>query len=251
MRYRKLLPHNGPILDAFVAAVPPIILGLSLSFIVQAPVVSSLAIGHTPSFRLRSESVLRSRLSARLNRRMTAETVLAARHLPGLPLVFFVPGRSLALGSLVLGGAALVLILISIYLIVLDSSITSPERLPFEDGPIPVVIESSGRLQKVYVTRGSVVHTGDPIVQLDTRHLLVRKHELESLIHAAETNASDSSSDAADLYKELEEIQLDLNRLTVTSPVDGKILSLASLYPGKTLPAGAAIAVVVRSKMNE
>jgi multidrug resistance efflux pump len=181
---------------------------------------------------------------------MTAETVLVHRHLPGLPLAFafIVPGRNLALGSIVLAGAAFVLILISIYFVMLDSSIPPGEHLQFKDDPIPIVIESAGRLEKVYVTRGAFVHTGDPIVQLDTRHLLLRRHELESLIHSAEATPDDSSAGAAALYKELQEVQLDLDRLTVTSPVDGKILSLASVYPGKTLPAGTAIAVVVRKK---
>ena len=111
---------------------------------------------------------------------------------------------------------------------------------------------SSGRVQKVYVTTGSAVHLGDPIMQLDARHLLLRKHELETLIHSTELNTTeDARSPLRFLYRELQQLQLDVDRLTLTSPVDGKILSLASMYPGKTFQAGTAVGVVVEGRTEE
>ena len=46
-------------------------------------------------------------------------------------------------------------------------------------------------------------------------------------------------------YKDLEQIQLELNRLTITSPVSGRIASVAPLHPGEVLASGSAIATVL------
>jgi multidrug resistance efflux pump len=50
------------------------------------------------------------------------------------------------------------------------------------------------------------------------------------------------------MYRELQQIQLEMDRFTIISPVDGEVLSLASIYPGKILLAGSAVALVAQRK---
>src|SRR5262249_34484093 len=106
---------------------------------------------------------------------------------------------------------------------------------------------TGGLVQRVYVSEGSIVHVGDPILQLDTRYLLLKKLALESRIHAEELEPVDPGH-LATLYRELERTQLDLGRLTVTSPVDGEIVSLVTLFPGDSLLAGTAFASIFPDK---
>jgi multidrug efflux pump subunit AcrA (membrane-fusion protein) len=113
MWYRKIPPHNRPLLDARVAAVLITILGLSCLPYIQV----------YPAFR--------SYVVAHLSRGIDA----------GLPpRLFSVP---LCL----------------------------------------IVTDVSGRIQYVYVEEGSTVRTGDLLIQLETRELLFKKRELETLIH--------------------------------------------------------------------
>ena len=106
--------------------------------------------------------------------------------------------------------------------------------------PTKVIAEVSGRITKVYVTEGSNVHTGDPLIQLDARDLLLKKHSLETRIHFAELRHSGT----AGLYHELERTNIDLGRLSITSPVDGHITSLGSFHPNDMLSPGTVIAAV-------
>ena len=119
-----------------------------------------------------------------------------------------------------------------------------PSSLGFH-GAVPVLVEVAGRLQNVCVAKGSLVHAGDVVIQLDTRDLLLKKNDLESQIHSAEVDGTDTPSKLSSLYGELQHIQVDLGRLTITSPTDGKIVSLPSLHRGEMLQAGSAVAVVV------
>jgi multidrug resistance efflux pump len=133
---------------------------------------------------------------------------------------------------------------VSAYITRLDVPVPGPPDLPPMGNFVPILIEVSGRVQNVYVKETTEVHAGDLLVQFDTRSLLLKKHALESQVHAAELRVTDARPHLPILYRELEQIRLDLGRLTITSPIDGQITSLVPLAPGDTLPAGTAIAVV-------
>lgn len=249
MRYRASLPDQRLILDALTAAVLLTILGLAFSTLIQALVDSVFVLGRTPSLnQLRSASLdLGPCLLARLSRGTIVETDLCSyRHLRGLPFAFFLT-HELTPRALLLCGAAFILLVISAYLVLQHAAVAAPDKLS-PTGASPILSEATGQIERIYVTDGSRVHTGDPVIQLDTRHLLVRKHVVESLIHAAELGAADSRYGLSGMYKELRQIQLELDRFTITSPVDGEVLSLASIYPGKILLAGSAVVLVAPRK---
>jgi multidrug resistance efflux pump len=103
-----------------------------------------------------------------------------------------------------------------------------------------IVSEISGRIQFVYVEEGATVHTGDPLIQLETREIVSKKLELESLIHSAEA----ASTDTRRLYNDLEQTQLALDARTITSPVDGTVMRVAPAHAGEILTAGSAVAVI-------
>lgn len=249
MRYRASLPDHRLILDALTAAVLLTILGLTYSTLIQALVDPIFVLGRTPALhQLRSASLdLGPCLLARLSRGTIVETEICShRYLRGLPLAFLLTHES-TLRAALLCGAAFILLAISAYLLLLHLAVAAPDKLP-PTCASPILSEATGHIERIYVTDGSRVHTGDPVIQLDTRHLLVRKHVVEALIHAAELGATDSRYGLSSMYKELQQIQLDLDRFTITSPVDGEVLSLASIYPGQILLAGSAVALVAPRK---
>jgi ABC-type bacteriocin/lantibiotic exporter with double-glycine peptidase domain len=99
MRYEFLPPQHSLILDAPVAAVLLTILGLTLSFVIQALVDSVFVPGRKPALNHLGLGTLlvtlaragfldlRSCLLACLSWRIHAEPVFSYhRHLPGLPL---------------------------------------------------------------------------------------------------------------------------------------------------------------------
>jgi multidrug resistance efflux pump len=133
------------------------------------------------------------------------------------------------------------------YFITFDVAVPAPGAIA-SGGAIPIVAEVSGRVQKVYVSEGANVYIGDPLVQLDTHELLFKKRALESRIHLAEQHLKGSRPDLPRLYRELHEIQLDLERHTITSPVNGRIVWPSWPDAGGMVSAGAAIAVAVPRK---
>ena len=109
---------------------------------------------------------------------------------------------------------------------------------------IPIVADAAGRIMRICIVEGSTVQVGDPLIQLDVSDVYRREQAIESRIHFAELNTAGARSDLLSLYRELESAQLELNRLTITSPVAGRIWWLAMLSPGEMLFAGTAVAVV-------
>ncbi len=117
--------------------------------------------------------------------------------------------------------------------------------------PVRVVSEAGGRVRKIYVSEGSVVRLGDPLVQLDGREILRRIDALESRIHFTELRLADPKrpdarlrTELAALYHDLEQSRLVLGQLTIRSPADGQITSLVPLRAGEVLPAAATVAVI-------
>ena len=108
----------------------------------------------------------------------------------------------------------------------------------------PIVLEVSGRVKTVNMHEGSHVNRGDVLVQLETRALVSKKHNLERLIHFAEHRGANASK----LYRELEETRLAIGRHTITSPAEGRIVFSRSVEPGEVLRQGTAVAVQMELK---
>lgn len=232
MRYPIPHPYHHLFLDALIAAVLMMVLGLTCSFFIQALVDFVFVLGRKPSSK--------SYLLARLNQRIDADTVSGRhRHLLGLPLTFCVLILPVAFPA------------IWAYFTPIDISVEARGIVRPEDGPCLIIAGIGGRINRLYVHAGSRVHRGDILVQLDTHDLLLRKAALEKRIHLTELRVREPGANTRPfraglfaLYRELERTRLDLNRLTITSPADGEILSLASLQSGDFLSPGTAIAAL-------
>lgn len=227
----------------------------------------------------------------------------------------------------------------------IDISVQARGIVRPEGDPIRVVSETGGRIRTIHVKEGSRVRLGDPLLQLETRDLELKKTALETRIHfteirladlrqqlddaiaievqsrsvdelerdSAERNArsalenarlrftraqvllkegllarqayddarialvqaeaeesrlSEKSldlkrsqaeahlhdliagstpirSELADLYHDLEQCRLDIDRLTIISPVDGQITSLVPLHDGEIISPATAIGTIV------
>jgi multidrug resistance efflux pump len=132
----------------------------------------------------------------------------------------------------------------------MDVPLPEPGEFRVQAGPVPIVIEVGGRIRDVYVTEGSRVRVGDLVVQLDTHDLHFRKLALESQIHSAELHPAEAHFDLMNLYSELRQLQMNMDRLTVASPCDGEIVSLEALHAGERLRAGTAIGVILPRKVG-
>jgi multidrug resistance efflux pump len=108
----------------------------------------------------------------------------------------------------------------------------------------PIVVEVNGRVKTVNLREGSHVYRGDVLLQLETRELLLKKHNIERLIHSAEHHGASTSK----LYRELEETRVAIGRHTITSPVEGRIVFSRSVAPGDVVRQGTAIAVEAEIK---
>ena len=259
------------------------------------------------------------------------ETLFASSHPSGSKALYL-------LAVLVIAAAAWA------YRTPMDISVQARGIVRPEGDPVRVVSEAGGRIRAVHVTEGSRVRLGDPLVQLDTRDLELKKRALETRIHFTEIRLADLQrqlddataieaqsgsveafdrdtaqrharsalenaqlrftrtqllldqglvarqvyddartalaqaeaeesrlsgkslelkraqaeahirdliagstplrSDLAVLYHELEQCRMDMDRLTITSPLDGQITSLASLHAGEILSPAAAIAAI-------
>ncbi len=145
--------------------------------------------------------------------------------------------------------AIVVAALSGVYLTEMSISVPPPTLVTFEETIVPIITEVSGQIQRIYITEGATVGIGDPLIQLDTRGLLLKKHALETRIHSAELDLAETRPELLRLYTDLEQTQFDLDRLTITSPVDGEVMLMAPLHSGGILAAGTAIAVVVTRKL--
>jgi multidrug resistance efflux pump len=102
-----------------------------------------------------------------------------------------------------------------------------------------------GRVQRTHVGEGAHVRAGDPLIQLDPRRLRLKKNAVESRIHLAELRTAGSRYELAGLYRELHQIQVDLGRYTIVSPVEGVIVWLVTLKPDDALFAGQTVALAI------
>ncbi len=103
-----------------------------------------------------------------------------------------------------------------------------------------VLSETAGRVEAVYVEEGSCVRTGDVLIQLDTHDTLLRRSGIITRIDLAELRRADTTR----LYRELESVNLDLTRMTITAPVAGRVAWLANVRVGERVRIGELLAVV-------
>jgi multidrug resistance efflux pump len=142
------------------------------------------------------------------------------------------------------------------YLTPIDVAIWTRGVVRWDKDPVRVSSEAGGRVSRILIREGSLVSVGDVLVQLETRGLLRKRRALESRIHSLEFQAQalqqGASSDfmrgeLAALYQDLQQTSLDLGRMTITSPTDGQVASVAVLHEGEILAVGAEVAKIVPS----
>jgi multidrug resistance efflux pump len=107
-------------------------------------------------------------------------------------------------------------------------------------GGVRVTSETSGRVEAVYVEEGSRVRTGDVLIQLDTHDTLLRRSRIITCIDVAELRRADASG----LYRELKTINLDLTRMAIAAPADGRVVWLAKVRVGESVRTGELLALV-------
>jgi multidrug resistance efflux pump len=103
-----------------------------------------------------------------------------------------------------------------------------------------IVSETAGRVEAVSVEQGSCVRTGDVLIQLDAHETLLRRSGIIARIDLAELRRADATA----LYRELERVNLELIRMTITAPVDGRVAWLAKVRAGESVRVGEVLAVV-------
>ena len=138
---------------------------------------------------------------------------------------------------------ALAAALASVVLVKVDVPVERTDIDAPDPGIVPLIATATGTIRRIHVRQGSLVREGDTIMQLDSRDLMLKRRILESRIHHRET-ANVGRDELADLYRQLEKCQLELNNRTVVSPVDGQIIWLGSFHPGDILHPGVAVATI-------
>ncbi len=133
------------------------------------------------------------------------------------------------------------LILLTLYLLAV--TIPDPPPILVVNEPTPVMSEITAGIEMIFGKPGDAVHIGDPLIQLDKRKLVLRKNALQTRIHEIELHHAKPSL-LSPLYTELEQTEIDLERTTITSPVNGMILSVARLNRVVMADAGECLAVI-------
>src|SRR5688500_12164606 len=128
----------------------------------------------------------------------------------------------------------------------IDTAVHSRGIVILQRNPISIVSGIAGRIRDIHIQAGAHVKAGTLLLQLDPHHLLAKKRSLETQIHYAELyRSAHPHAGLAVLYADLEQTRLDLDRLTIASPVTGRIGWLADIRAGDIIAAGATFATVV------
>lgn len=81
--------------------------------------------------------------------------------------------------------------------------------------------------------------------RLSGKLLDLKRAQAEAHLRDLTASSIPLRSELAGLYQELEQCRFDIDRRTITSPIDGQITSLASLHAGEIIGTGTAVAAVV------
>src|SRR5437867_93163 len=143
------------------------------------------------------------------------------------------------------------------YFTPIDISVQARGIVRSNGDSVRVISEASGRIRQVYIQEGSIARqvydeSRLALEQAEADHARLSAKSTELKQAQAEAHLRDMTAGAtplraelAALYYELEQTRLEIDRLSLTSPVDGQVTSLASLHAGEILSAGAAIAAIV------
>lgn len=110
--------------------------------------------------------------------------------------------------------------------------------------PTKLIAEVGGLITRANLKEGQKVKRGDPLIQLDARELYLKQRSLQIRIHETETKPA-QSSELANLYLEMERTNLEITRLTITSPTAGVISAAAPTHEGEILAQGTALATIL------
>jgi multidrug efflux pump subunit AcrA (membrane-fusion protein) len=119
---------------------------------------------------------------------------------------------------------------------------------------VQVRSETAGRIVAIGIREGSLVRTGDVLLQLDDHDLRDRERSLLEQIHETERHLAwtvERSSDRSLLaatYRELEQCRLDATRRSIVSPVAGRVVNLANLRIGEEVNTGAPVAWIGKTQ---
>lgn len=179
---------------------------------------------------------------------IVAAVVLVSRPLWQFVQTFRVPGMSQKIKWRYVASTAavLVVLLFGIALIPLPHRIYGPIRAEFKDSS-PVGVATPGILKEVFVQPGAVVAAGQPLAQLENWELQLRivdlqrqRDELMIQLDAAKKTRFENVADVqgiktlekllARAEESLREQLRDAERLTLTAPEDGVVLSPPSRY---------------------
>src|SRR5262245_27590130 len=116
-----------------------------------------------------------------------------------------------------------------------------------DPGLVPLIVTTTGTVRRIHVRQGSLIREGDAILELESRDLALKHRLLELRIHQLET-ANGGRTELADLYRQLENCQLEMNSRTLISPANGQVIWLGSFHPDDILRPGIAVAVIARYK---
>jgi multidrug resistance efflux pump len=81
--------------------------------------------------------------------------------------------------------------------------------------------------------------------RISSRTLDLKRAQTAARIRQLSSEATPIREELAGLYHQLEQTRIELDRLTVASPVDGRISALIPLHAGEHLAAGTAIATLI------
>jgi len=86
--------------------------------------------------------------------------------------------------------------------------------------------------------------------RLSAKSTELKRAQGEAHLRDLIAGATPLRAELAALYNELAQTRLEINRFSLTSPVDGQVTSFASLHTGEILSAGTTIAAIVRDSQS-
>ena len=150
-------------------------------------------------------------------------------------------------------------ILLSLFFIPWNTRISTPAILQATNKTAVHSI-SSGVISEVFVNRGDVVYTGQPLLTLDSPSLrneitrTQRQYEVTELRSQRRASNLDDMANMQVVFEQLQELRSRLNglnemkeELTVRAPIDGTIVDMQSdLHPGRWINAKLRLADIAQ-----
>ena len=97
-----------------------------------------------------------------------------------------------------------------------------------------ITLNAAGTVQEVYVTVGQTVWAGDPLYTIDSQ--------------AARDNLQKAQEKLDSLYKDMADLQKQMDNLTVRAPFAGKLQEVQEFQPEQEISAGTKVATLVNDR---